>query len=67
MKVLEKEKKDGTVDQEFMETMLGLMMESMREENLADFTNNTINMTAEEILRVAEPNTTEGETKKKRC
>ena len=50
MKVLEKEKKDGTVDQEFMETMLGLMMESMREENLADFTNNTINMTAEEIL-----------------
>lgn len=36
---------------------------SMREENLADFSNNTINMTAEEILRVAEPNTTKGGTK----
>lgn len=32
LKVLEKEKKDGTVDQEFMETMLGLMMESMQNE-----------------------------------
>lgn len=32
LKVLEKEKKDGTVDQEFMETMLGLMMESMQDE-----------------------------------
>ncbi|MGN1382759.1 MAG: CD1107 family mobile element protein [Eubacterium sp.] len=32
LKVLEKEKKDGTVDQEFMETMLGLMMESMEDE-----------------------------------
>ena len=32
MKVLEKEKKDGTVDQGFMETMLGLMMESMQDE-----------------------------------
>ena len=29
LKVLEKEKKDGTIDQEFMEKMLGLMMESM--------------------------------------
>ena len=28
---------------------------SMREENLADFSNNIVNMTAEEILRVAEP------------
>ena len=36
---------------------------SMREENLADFSNNIINMTAEEILRVAEPNTTKGGTK----
>ena len=36
---------------------------SMREENLADFTNNIINMTAEEILRVAEPNKLEGGTK----
>ena len=35
---------------------------SMREENLADFSNNTINMTAEEILRVAEP-TNKGGTK----
>ena len=35
---------------------------SMREENLADFSNNTINMTAEEILRVAEP-TIKGGTK----
>ena len=33
---------------------------SMREENLADFSNNTINMTAEEILRVAEPTTKGG-------
>ncbi|MGN1381868.1 MAG: CD1107 family mobile element protein [Eubacterium sp.] len=32
LKVLEKEKKDGNVDQEFMETMLGLMMESMQNE-----------------------------------
>ena len=32
LKVLEKEKKDGTVDQEFMETMLELMMESMQNE-----------------------------------
>ena len=32
LKVLEKEKKDRTVDQEFMETMLGLMMESMQNE-----------------------------------
>ena len=32
LKVLEKEKKDGTVDQAFMETMLGLMMESMEDE-----------------------------------
>lgn len=30
---------------------------SMREENLVDFSNNTISMTAEEILRVSEPNT----------
>ena len=36
---------------------------SMREENLADFSNNIVNMTAEEILRVAEPNTTKGGTK----
>ena len=33
---------------------------SMREENLADFSNNIVNMTAEEILRVAEPDTTKG-------
>ena len=32
LKVLEKEKKDGTIDQEFMEKMLGLMMESMEDE-----------------------------------
>lgn len=32
LKVLEKEKNDGTIDQEFMETMLGLMMESMEDE-----------------------------------
>jgi uncharacterized protein YgiM (DUF1202 family) len=32
LKVLKKEKKDGTVDQAFMETMLGLMMESMEDE-----------------------------------
>lgn len=32
LKVLEKEKKDGNIDQEFMETMLGLMMESMEDE-----------------------------------
>ena len=36
---------------------------SMREENLADFSNNSINMTAEEILRVAEPDRTKGGTK----
>ena len=35
---------------------------SMREENLADFSNNIVNMTAEEILRVAEP-TIKGGTK----
>lgn len=32
LKVLEKEKNDGNIDQEFMETMLGLMMESMEDE-----------------------------------
>lgn len=32
LKVLEKEKKDVTIDQEFMEKMLGLMMESMEDE-----------------------------------
>lgn len=32
LKVLEKEKNDGTIDQEFMEKMLGLMMESMEDE-----------------------------------
>lgn len=32
LKVLEKEKKDGAIDQEFMEKMLGLMMESMEDE-----------------------------------
>lgn len=32
LKVLEKEKKDGNIDQEFMEMMLGLMMESMEDE-----------------------------------
>ena len=36
---------------------------SMREDNLADFSNNIVNMTAEEILRVAEPDTTKGGTK----
>ena len=36
---------------------------SMREENLADFSNNIVNMTAEEILRVAEPDRTKGGTK----
>ena len=36
----------------------------MREENLADFSNSIINMTAEEILRVADTKTTfEGGTK----
>ena len=32
LKVLEKEKNDGNIDQECMETMLGLMMESMEDE-----------------------------------
>ena len=32
LKVLEKEKNNGNIDQEFMETMLGLMMESMEDE-----------------------------------
>lgn len=32
LKVLEKEKNDGNIDQEFMEKMLGLMMESMEDE-----------------------------------
>lgn len=32
LKVLEQEKNDGNIDQEFMETMLGLMMESMEDE-----------------------------------
>ena len=36
---------------------------SMREEDLADFRNSIINMTAEEILRVAEPDRTKGGTK----
>lgn len=36
---------------------------SMREDNLADFSNNIVNMTAEEILWVAESDTTKGGTK----
>lgn len=32
LKVLEKEKENGTIDQKFMETILGLMMESMEDE-----------------------------------
>lgn len=32
LKVLEKEKNDGNIDQKFMEMMLGLMMESMEDE-----------------------------------
>jgi uncharacterized protein YgiM (DUF1202 family) len=32
LKVLEKEKKNGNIDQEFMKTMLALMMESMEDE-----------------------------------